>query len=195
MSKNRRVVGAPIVMHWRGEETDASVLEKIKSMPGASIRDIAEHLKWSNGRVDGSVNRLVNQGKVRVKHYLKKGILFKSVYPSEYVPKPRNIVEIPNDMLENTWKERAFVYSLSRSTIGISPRPVDEWDKKTFLREEVSVSKNEESTVITLPDSISEFYQIENSETSLSTVGDLALLTVEPILPVALPSTHPEEYG
>jgi hypothetical protein len=45
-----------------------------------------------------------------------------------------------------------------------------------------------------LPNSISDFYQLDNSEISLSTVGNLALVTVEStLLPIALPPTYPAE--
>jgi len=70
---------------------------------------------------------------------------------------------------------------------------VEEWDKKSILKGKVPLSKKEEALVVKLPASISEFYQLENSEISLSVLDNLVLLTVESVLPVALPATHPEE--
>jgi len=182
-------------MRSRGMVTDDIVLEEVENRPGSSVREISERLNWTNGKVDGSVNRLVSQGKVKVKHYLKRGVLLKRAYPSRYISKLKDVIEIPKNMVEDAlWKEKVYVYALSCSTIGISPQNVEEWDRKTFLREEVPLSRKKEILVIKIPSHVSEFYQLENSETSLSTVGILALLTIESVLPVALPASYPEEF-
>jgi len=192
-----KIAGAPVAMHLRGEMTDASVLEEVQERPGSSVHEIAERLGWSNGRVDSSVNRLSSEGKVQVRHSLRRGMLVKRVYPREYVPKPRNLVEIPRGMIEeDLWKRSVHVYALSRSTIALSPRKVDEWDKRAFRKVQVSIRKSAEALKVELPNSIADFYQLENSETSLSTTGDLALVTVESTaLPVVLPPTYPAEAG
>jgi len=192
-----KIAGAPVAMHLRGEMTDASVLKEVQERPGSSVHEIAERLNWTNGKVDGSVNRLVSQGKVKVRHSLRRGTLVKQVYPQEYVPKPHNLIEIPRNMIdEDLWKKTVHVYALSRSTIALSPRRVEEWEKRAFRREQISVRKGADVFKIEIPSFISEFYQLENSETSLSTTGDLALVTVESTaLPVALPPTYPAEVG
>jgi len=194
MSK-KQLAGAPLVMQKRGKETDALVLREVKKRPGCTIHDIAERLDLTNGRVDGSVNRLLSQGKVKVKHSLRRGNLIKEVYPKEYVPKPHDVVEIPRNMIDDDlWKETVEVYALSRSTIAISPRKVEDWDRKAFIRERIPIRKGLKSLQIELPSSISDFYQLDNSETSLSTTGNLALVTIESTtLPVALPPTYPAE--
>jgi len=191
------VAGAPIAMHLRGERTDALVLKVVQEKHGSAVHEIAQRLNWTNGRVDGSVNRLVSQGKVKVKHSLQRGVLVKRVYPQEYVSKPHNLIEIPLNMIEeDLWTKTVQVYALSRSTIALSPRRVDEWDKRAFQRKQIHIRKGAEELTIELPRSISEFYQLENSETSLSTTGDLALVTVESTaLTVALPPTYPAEVS
>lgn len=195
MIKRSRVAGAPLVMRKRGEETDALVLREVELRPGSTVHDIAERLAWTNGRVDGSVNRLVSKGKVEVRHVLRKGILVKEVYPKGYVSKPRDMVEIPRNLIdEDLWNDTVEVYALSRATIGISPRKVEEWDKRSFRMEHVSIRKSDEALEIKLPSSIADFYQLDNSEISLSTTGNLALVTVEStLLPVALPPIYPAE--
>jgi len=193
-----KIAGAPVAMHLRGEMTDASVLKEVQERPGSSVHEIAERLGWSNGRVDSSVNRLSSEGKVQVRHSLRRGMLVKRVYPRRYVPKPHNLIEIPRSMIEeDIWKKMVHVYALSRSTIALSPRRVGEWDKRAFRKEQVSVRKSAKALKVELPNSIADFYQLENSETSLSTTGDLALVTVESTaLPVALPPAYPaEEFG
>lgn len=181
-------------MHRKGEITDAIVLEEILKKPGITISEIAHSLRWTNGKVDGSVNRLVSEEKISVKHCLKRGMLVKMTYPAELPKIQRNLVEIPKEMIDyHLWKEKAFVYSLSRSTIGITRREVEEWDDKGLFKEPVSIRNNAESAIIELPEKISSFYQLDNSDVSLSTIGDLVLITVESILPVKLPAEYPEE--
>lgn len=189
------MAGAPLAMRKRGETTDALVLREVELRLGSSVHDIAERLDWTNGRVDGSVNRLISQGKVRVRHVLRKGTLVKEVYPKEYVSKPHDVVDIPRNMIDDDlWNETVEVYALSRTTIAISPDKVEEWDRRAFRREHVSIRKSEKVLEIMLPNSISDFYQLDNSEMSLSTTGNLALVTVEStMLPVALPPTYPAE--
>jgi len=94
---------------------------------------------------------------------------------------------------DSLWKEEAYVYALSRSTIGVSPQDVEEWEKKSILKKKVPIFKKEESLIVKIPSPISEFYELENSEVSLSALDNLVLLTIEPILPAVLPSTYPEE--
>ena len=172
-------------MHKKGRSTDAVVLAEIIKKPGIAIAEIAENLEWTNGKIDGSVNRLVAEGKASVKHNLKRGMLVKTVYPAEFDKKQANLVQIPEEMVNcDLWREKAFVYALSRSTIGIAPHEVGEWGVKAFSAEYVSVEKRPEGVTLKLPERLAEFYQLDNSEINLSAVGDLVLVTVETVLPV-----------
>ncbi len=177
--------GAPVVMHKKGRLTDAAVLKEIMMKPGISIAEIAENLEWTNGKADGSVNRLIVEGKASVKHNLKRGMLVKTVYPADFDKKQDNIVRIPTELVScDLWREKAFVYALSRSTIGIAPHEVGEWGVKAFSVECVSVEKRPGVVTLKLPERLAGFYQLENSEISLSAVGDLVFITVETVLPV-----------
>jgi hypothetical protein len=170
------------------------VLEKIMKKPGVTVSEIAESLGWSNGKVDGSVNRLLSKGKVLVKHYLQRGMLVKRVYPSEYPVKPRDTLEIPEKMVDRSlWRDVAVVYALSRSTIGIAPKEVEEWERKAFFKDCADIKREKENIIVALPGRFYDFYQLENSEMSLSIVGNFVLATVESVLPVTLPPTYPEE--
>ena len=55
---------------------------------------------------------------------------------------------------------------------------------KAFSAEYVSVEKNPEGVTLKLPERLAEFYQLDNSEISLSAVVDLVFVTVETVLPV-----------
>jgi hypothetical protein len=186
--------GAPVVMHKKGQSTDAAVLKEIMMKPGIAIAEIAENLEWTNGKADGSVNRLIVEGRASVKHNLKKGMLVKTVYPADFDKKQDNIVQIPTELVNcDLWREKAFVYALSRSTIGIAPHEVGEWGVKAFSVEYVSIEKRPEAVTLKLPERLAGFYQLENSEISLSAVGDLVFATVETVLPVKLPTQSAEK--
>ncbi|MGB9615404.1 MAG: MarR family transcriptional regulator [Fervidobacterium sp.] len=181
-------------MHIKGELTDSLVFQEVLKSPGLTISEIAERLGWTNGRVDGSVNRLILKKKVRVKHFIRRGMLVKKVYPLDYPDRTPEIIEIPKEMINyNVWGNSAFVYALSRSTIGISHKEIDEWNKKALFKESASLEKSYENIVIKLPEKFTEFYQLNNSDVSLSTIGNYVLITVESILPVKLPPIYPEE--
>ena len=181
-------------MHKKGRSTDAAVLEEIMKKSGIAIAEIAENLEWTNGKVDGSVNRLVAEGKASVKHNLKRGMLVKTVYPTDFDKKQDNLVQIPAELVNcDLWREKAFVYALSRSTIGISPHEVGEWSVKAFSAEYVSVEKRLEGVTLKLPERLAEFYQLDNSEISFSAVGDLVFVTVETVLPVKFPPQSAEK--
>jgi hypothetical protein len=177
--------GAPVVMHKKGRSTDVAVLEEITRKPGVTIAEIAENLEWTNGKVDGSVNRLIVEGKASVKHNLNRGMLVKTVYPADFDKKQANLVQIPTELVNcDLWRENAFVYALSRSTIGIAPHEVGEWGVKAFSSEYVPVEKRPEGVTLKLPERLAGFYHLDNSEISLSAVGDLVFVTVETVLPV-----------
>lgn len=197
MQRPKKVAGAPIAMHRRGRRTDKIVLEFVRRNSGLTIRQIAKELNFSIGRVDGSINRLLKAGKVRVEHSLRRGILIKKVFGIRYRPKPKDLVEIPMDIIdEELWEKTIKVYALSRSTIGISSLEREEWDKRSLAKEEIKIKKEHKKFKFRLPKKLSEFYELENSETSLSALNDLALLTVEStILPVALPPTYPAQVS
>jgi len=192
--KGVHLFGAPVAMREKGAATDAVVLEEIMKKPGITVSEIAETLGWSNGKVDGSVNRLRAEGKASVKHYLQRGMLVKRVYPEKYSVKPRNIMEVPVKLVNgDLWKDNAVVYALSRSTMGVAPEQVEEWDKKAFFKEGANIKKGKATITVTLPERFCDFYQLENSDMSLSVVGNFVLATVESVLPVRLPAAYPEE--
>ena len=181
-------------MHKQGEMTDSSVLGEVTQKPGVAVSEIAEALNWSNGKVDGSLNRLIAQKKITVKHLLKKGVLVKRIYPQKYVEKSKNIIELP---LKNTnpklWQKSGYVYALSRSTIGFAPKEIEEWNEKALFRDCINFKKNNKQIEFVIPKQLETFYQLTNSDISLSSLGGIALVTVESVLPVDLPPAHPEE--
>lgn len=129
--------------------------------------------------------RLTAENKVTIKHILKRGMLIKKVYPKGYAKEASNKIEIPKELVNiEAWKQQAFVYALSRTTIGLAPRKTVEWNSNAFFQDTVCIAKSDEKIVLELPTQLAEFYQLVNSEISLSSVGDLVFVTVESVLPV-----------
>jgi len=127
-------------------------------------------------------------------HYLKRKRLAKIVYSTDHVEKPKNVIEVSLKTIDvAVWEKSVFVYALSRSTIGLSPKQISEWDEKALFKECVNFTKNKDSINIPLSGKLEMFYQLENSDVSLSTIGDLVLVTIESVLPVNLPPKNLEE--
>lgn len=185
--------GAPVVMRRRGERTDTIVMQRILEKNGSTVHEIAKDLGWTNGRVDGSVNRLLKEERIRVQHCIRRGMLVKKVYPMKEEARDPNTIKIPKEMIaENMWKDTVRVYSLSRSSIAISATKIEEWEKKAFWKGDIQIEEDEKKLIARLPDHLSDFYRLENSETSLSTSDEFVLVTVEStIVPVELPPTFP----
>lgn len=187
--------GAPAVMRQKGIHTDYLVMQRILEKPGSTVHEIARDLGWTNGRVDGSANRLFKDGKIRVQHFVRRGMLVKKMFPAGKEVRDPNVVEISKEMIaEDFWKDTARVYALSRSSIAISATKNEEWEKRAFWKGDIQIENGEKELVVKLPDSLSDFYRLENSETSLSGSDEFALLTVEStIIPVDLPGTFPAQ--
>lgn len=184
-------------MRKRGKKTDKKLLVFVSAHAGLTVRQIGKQLSWSIGRADGSVNRLAKLGKVKIQHSLRRGILVKKVFARTHRPVPHDLIEIPRKIIaDKNWKKSAKLYALSRSTIGISPIRREEWEKKALSIEEIEIDTKRKNFQIRIPERLSEFYELENSETSLSAMDDLALLTIEStLLPIDLPSTYPAEVS
>jgi hypothetical protein len=189
----KKLSGAPIAMQNRGLETDDIVLQTIREKPGSAVHEIADYLAWTNGKVDGSINRLLKKGKVRVEHVIRRRALIKRVYPADKKVRPPNMIEIPKEEIaENMWKDEVFLYSLSRSSVAISATKFEEWEEKAFWKGTAAVKNENGKLLIELPEKLSSFYRLENSEISLSTSDDFALVTVEStIVPVQLSPSYP----
>lgn len=175
-------------MQNRGRKTDSIVLNMIKENSGLTVKEIANLLGWTNGKVDGSVNRLAKRGKIHIQYFMRKRSFIKRIYPIKEKPRPSNVIEIPKEDIKiDLWKDEVSVYSLSRGSIGISPTKIDEWEKKAFWKGDVKLIDEDEKLKLELPNKLSDFYRLENSEIDLATNEDLVLITVEEaIVPVDL---------
>lgn len=163
-----------------GDETDGILLQVIRENPRLSLYELAQEVGWGVGKVDGSVKRLLREGKVKEEYFVRNGRRVKLVSSVDYKPSP-DVFDIPKDVVDSnfSWRGEVFVYGLDRLTIGVSGRVVEEWEERAFMKARVSVRESEKSFVFALPREFVEFYALEKTITGMSIVGDIVLLTME----------------
>jgi len=162
-----------------GEDTDETLLEVIRENPRLSLYELALEIGWRVGKVDGSVKRLHEKGLVKVECFIKAGRRVKLVSAIDYRPS-FNVFTIPKDILENAlWKDAAYVYGLDRLTIGVSGKPVAEWEETAELKSKAPLKEIDDNLVFQLPKDFVQFYALEKSIVTLSTVKDVVLLSIE----------------
>lgn len=163
-----------------GEETDKILLRIIRENSRLSLYELAQEVNWGVGKVDGSVKRLLRDGKIKEEYFVRNGRRVKLVSSIEYEPSA-NVFEIPKEAVNRnfSWWNEAFVYGLDRLTIGVSGRAVDEWEERAFLKAKVSVKQIEGSFIFKLPKKFVDFYALEKTIIGISIVKDLVLLTME----------------
>ena len=112
----------------RGKESDEILMKIIREYPGLSQYELARKLKWSFGRVDSSVRRLMKLNKVFLRVVERNGRRVNLVYPKD--KKPSTFLEVPMELLEvgnPIWNDKAYFYALDSSTIGVSGSEMLEW--------------------------------------------------------------------
>jgi len=162
-----------------GKGTDEALFKVIVENPRLSLYELALEAGWGVGKVDGSVKRLHKKGVVKVEFFVRAGRRVKLISAVDFKPSP-GVFSVPMDILDDaSWKSSAFVYGLDRLTIGVSGKPVREWDEATVLRAEVAVKESKGNLVFQLPKKFVDFYALGKSIVTVSTVKDVVLLTVE----------------
>jgi hypothetical protein len=163
----------------RGKESDEILLETIKNFPGLSQYELGKKLKWNSGRVDGSIRRLLNEGRILMRVLERNGRRVNLVYPKEQ--KPVNVIEIPTQLLKTSnplWDEYAFVYALDSSTIGISGREIPEWEEISCFLEKIPIQTAEGKMVLKIPEKFWRFYNMERKYRVVSINGNNILITI-----------------
>jgi hypothetical protein len=94
------------------------------------------------------------------------------------------IVSIPKEILfiPQSWNvQKLYVYALSRSCIGISPKEIVEWKVNALHWEEVDCVHTPKTIKFKLPDILFNFYSLVQPQMkySLSGNGDVVLMILE----------------
>lgn len=162
-----------------GEGTDQVLFRVVVGNPRLSLYELAQEIGWGVGKVDGSVKRLLEKGLIKVECFIKAGRRVKLVSAVDYESSP-DVFSVPQDILDSAlWKDNVHVYGLDRLTIGVSGKPVPEWDEAAVLKSKAPVKRVKENLVFRLPKKFVEFYALGKSIVTLSTAKDVVLLTVE----------------
>jgi hypothetical protein len=163
----------------RGKESDEILLETIKQCPGLSQYELGKKLRWNAGRIDGSIRRLLNNGKILIRILERNGRQVNLVYPKEQ--KPFDIIEVPTELLRTSnplWDEYAYVYALDSSTIGISGREMSEWEETSCFLEKIPIQAVESKMVMKIPERFLRFYNMERKHRVVSINGNNILITI-----------------
>ena len=163
----------------RGKESDEILLETIKNYPRLSQYELGKKLKWNAGRVDGSIRRLLNEGRILIRVLERNGRRVNLVYPKEQ--KPVDVIEIPTQLLKTgnpLWDKYAFVYALDSSTIGIAGCEIPEWEEISCFLEKIPIQTAEGKMVLKIPEKFWRFYNMERKYRVVSINGNNILITI-----------------
>lgn len=164
----------------RGKSTDAVIERIVRDSPGLSLYALKRRTRWNIGKVDGSVRRLVNAGRVFAVSDERSGRRLTLIYPAEF--RPTMTITVPSQLLETgnpAWTNEAYVYALDHHTIGIAGEPLPEWRKIASFSSKVGIKKDRNRLHLTIPKKFEEFYHLNthyftktiNANNILVTVG------------------------
>jgi len=141
--------------------TDAKVQRTVAKSPGLSLYQLSRRTRWSLGKVDGAVSRLVNAKKLFIVVGEHNGRKQSQVFPIEY--RPTTKVSVPSHLLQvgnPAWRDFAYVYALDNTTIGIAGRPLPEWDKNASFAEKTPTALTKDHVDFEIPEKFVSFYQL-----------------------------------
>ena len=163
----------------RGKESDEILLDLVEKYPGFSQYELGKKLKWNAGRVDGSIRRLLNAGRIFIRVLERNGRRVNLVYAKD--KKPLNVIEVPTELLHTSnpvWSEHAFVYALDNSTIGISGREMPEWEEISCFLERIPIEETDGKMIVQIPEKFWKFYNLNRKHRVVSINGNNLLITV-----------------
>lgn len=165
----------------KGRNTDQTLLEIVRRYPGLSQYEIARKLKWTIGRVDGGVRRLLNSGEVYVRVIARaRGRKVNLVYPKG--ERPVDVIEVPETLLETgnpIWQNEAYIYALDNVTLGISGEPLRDWDEISCFNSKVPIRKGSNGKIfLKIPEKFVHFYNLEKKHKVVFLNGNNILVTV-----------------
>lgn len=167
-------------MKTRSVAVDESLMRTVRHAPGLSLYELAKLLHWTNGKVDGSLRRLINSKRVLVNAVERDGRRVNLVYPRS--TRPHDVVEIPVSLLKlanPVWKDDAFIYALDSTTVGITGTRNPEWEKLACFAEEVKLNPEGKRFLVKLPRQFMDFYHLESKHVTKTINSNNVLLTID----------------
>lgn len=168
----------------KGENTDQILLKVIRDYPGLSQYELGKKIKWTIGRVDGAVRRLLNSKEVYVTVIERNGRRVNLVYPKDQ--KPSDVIEVRESLLKTTnpstrslWQEEAFIYALDNVTIGISGCEIPDWSEAACFNSRIPIERSDDGKVsLRIPERFVNFYNLERKHRVAFLNGNNILVTV-----------------
>ena len=159
---------------------DQTLLRTVKQAPGLSLYELGKLLDWSNGKVDGSLRRLINSKRILVNVVQRSGRNVNLVYLRTM--RPHDIIDVPKSLLRlgnPTWKDNGFIYALDSTTIGITGTPNSEWGDLACFRERVKLTNEQNRFTIKLPKRFVDFYHLGDKHITKTVNANNVLLTID----------------
>lgn len=153
----------------RGGRSEEFLLSIVRGYPGLSLYELSRKAKWTIGRVDGTVRRLLRAREVFIKVVERNGRRVNLVYPADQ--KPSNIVEVPSDLLRAhnpLWSEEAFIYALDNTTIGISGEELSDWNDISCFNLRIPIERANGKVSLVIPEKFMSFYHLEEKHRTIS---------------------------
>ena len=163
----------------KGTKSEEFLLEIIRNYAGLSLYELAKKAKWTVGRVDGTVRRLLRAQEVFIKVIERNGRRVNLVYPESQ--KPSNILEVPTKLLETgnpVWQREAFVYALDHVNIGISGEEISEWNEISCFNSRIPVEINARAVSLRIPEKFIRFYHLNEKHRTVSVNGNNLIITI-----------------
>jgi len=163
----------------KGMKSEEFLLEIIRNYAGLSLYELANKAKWTVGRVDGTVRRLLRAQEVFITVIERNGRRVNLVYPKEQ--KPSNIVEVPTNLLRTdnpVWQSEAFIYALDHANIGISGQEISEWKEISCFDSRIPIERNARAITLKIPEKFVRFYHLDEKHRAVSVNGNNILITI-----------------
>jgi len=158
--------------------TNEELSQLIEQEPGLSKYEIKKKLRWSMGKTDGAIRRLLASKKIFIRKIERDGRRVSLIFPIDMMP--TNIVTIPKTELEienPIWTDKAFMYALDSETIGVTGEEYEKWDDARF-RNEISIKDDGAEISFGFSRDFIEFYNLEEKHYSVSIVSNRVLISI-----------------
>lgn len=158
--------------------TNEELSQLIEKEPGLSKYEIKKKLRWSMGKTDGAIRRLLASKKIFIRKIERDGRRVSLIFPIDMMP--TNIVTLPKTELEienPIWTDKAFMYALDSETIGVTGEEYEKWDDARF-RNEISIKDDGAEISFGFPQDFMEFYNLEEKHYSVSIVSNRVLISI-----------------
>jgi hypothetical protein len=158
---------------------DRLLLRTIRESPGLSLYELRKLLKWSNGKVDGSLRRLLHAKKIVITAIARNGRSVQLVYPKHKMS--NNLIEIPASLItvgNPAWKDSAYFYALDNLSFGVTRKPFRDWENAAGFKAKVRPVSERNRLILIVPKKFEEFYHLSDKHLTKTVADNNVLVTI-----------------